>query len=125
MGEKASPEEKTNPILTEFDFWVDVFDCEEFKTLRFDKPPREWVEFVVHNRNRKGKASGARLRHCRSTYCRLGYALIERGIDINEAQDFLWQSDTYARLADESSGLCLQPWTETFNLLLKELPPDR
>jgi hypothetical protein len=177
---------KANPVLTEFDFWVDVFDSDEFKTLRFDKPSFEWVEFVLLNRNSKrthpahdfdivegpiaddwvtnriilyeeGKITMENLIKALTyreishqiAFCTMlslqtieyvehdfkwdiveitdaiGYALMERGMDQNEARDFLLQSDTYARLADETSGLCLRPWTEIFELLLKELPPDR
>ncbi|MDR2496037.1 MAG: DUF3990 domain-containing protein [Tannerellaceae bacterium] len=175
---------KANPILTEFDFLVDAFDIEDFKTLRFDKPSREWVEFVLLNRDpnethpahdydivegpiaddwvtnkiilyEEGKITKENLIKALTyrevshqiAFCTrlslqtiehvehdfkwdileiteaIGYALVQRGMDLREAEKFLLQSEAFARLADEASGLCLLPWTETFGLLLKELPP--
>ena len=181
---KLAERRNANPILTEFDFWVDVFRSDEFKTLRFDRPSLKWVEFVLLNRSmseshpahdfdivegpiaddwvnsritlfEEGKITMDKLAKeltyreasHQIAFCTLRSlqtikfvehdykweieeitnelvnALVERGMDIREAQDLLLSSNTFALLTDESSGLCLKPWTETYNLLLKELPP--
>jgi hypothetical protein len=47
--------------------------------------------------------------------------MLDRNIDEATAADLFYTSGTFARLADTSSALYQQPWTEIYQLLLQEL----
>jgi hypothetical protein len=56
----------------------------------------------------------------------IGEPLLERlmldaGMDEVQATDAFYTSDTFARLADATTGLHLRPWEEIYDLLRKEL----
>ncbi|MDR0605338.1 MAG: DUF3990 domain-containing protein, partial [Bacteroidales bacterium] len=41
----------TKPVITEFDFFENVFLDKDYKTLRFDTYNNEWLDFVTLNRD--------------------------------------------------------------------------
>jgi hypothetical protein len=45
----------------------------------------------------------------------------DRGMTEEKAIDDYFASKTYARLIDETTDLYLKPWTEIYQLLLREL----
>lgn len=47
--------------------------------------------------------------------------MLDDGMDETQASDLFFNSKTFTRLADETSGLCNQPWQEIYALLKKEL----
>jgi hypothetical protein len=59
----------------------------------------------------------------------IGEPLVERlmldtEMDEMRATDAFYTSDTFARLADESTGLHLRPWQEIYDMLRAELPKE-
>jgi hypothetical protein len=50
-AERIAREHKAMPVVTEFLFYETVFTDSIYKVLRFPQPCREWVEFVMMNRN--------------------------------------------------------------------------
>ena len=48
------------------------------------------------------------------------YTKIDKRIDESQASDLFYTSKTFARLADESTGLYKQPWQEIYAMLEKE-----
>jgi hypothetical protein len=50
-AERMAREYNTTPVVTEFLFYETAFTDSIYKVLRFPQPSREWVEFVMMNRN--------------------------------------------------------------------------
>jgi hypothetical protein len=53
--------------------------------------------------------------------------MLDNRIDEVKATDLFYNSETFARLADESAGYYKKSWTEIYEMLKKELKmlPDR
>jgi hypothetical protein len=47
--------------------------------------------------------------------------MLDHDMGEEKATDAFYTSDTFARLADESTGLCQKPWTEIYEMLKSEL----
>jgi hypothetical protein len=45
----------------------------------------------------------------------------EHGMTKSTATDFIYNSETFILLSDESTALCQKSWTEIYKLLLQEL----
>jgi hypothetical protein len=50
---KMAERRRSQPVVTEFEFWEGALESNAFRTLRFSSPSREWVEFVLLNRRNK------------------------------------------------------------------------
>ena len=50
-AERIAREHNTTPVVTEFLFYETAYTDSIYKVLRFPQPSREWVEFVMMNRN--------------------------------------------------------------------------
>ena len=50
-AERIAREHNTMPVVTEFLFYETAYTDSIYKVLRFSQPCREWVEFVMMNRN--------------------------------------------------------------------------
>jgi hypothetical protein len=50
-AERIAREYKTTPVVTEFLFYETAYTDSIYKILRFAQPCRQWVEFVMMNRN--------------------------------------------------------------------------
>ena len=50
-AERIAREHNTTPVVTEFLFYESAYTDSIYKVLRFPQPCREWVEFVMMNRD--------------------------------------------------------------------------
>ena len=50
-AERIARENQAKPVVTEFLFYETAFTDSIYKVLRFPQPSRQWVEFVMMNRN--------------------------------------------------------------------------
>jgi hypothetical protein len=50
-AERIAREYQATPVITEFLFYETAFTDSIYKVLRFPQPSRQWVEFVIMNRN--------------------------------------------------------------------------
>jgi hypothetical protein len=50
---KMADRRKSQPVITEFEFWDGALESNAFRALRFPLPSCEWVEFVLLNRRNK------------------------------------------------------------------------
>jgi len=50
-AERIAREHRTTPVVTEFLFYETAFSDSIYKVIRYPQPCREWVEFVMMNRN--------------------------------------------------------------------------
>ena len=176
---------KTEGIITEFEFNENAFQYFNLKTLRFDGYDENWLDFVAMNRNTalpqpthdydiiegpiaddkiatrittylKGKISKQQfleeLKFMKEThqicFCTgrslqmldyienpkdidyelsgIGELLLEQlmldfNFDEEKAADLFFSSETFGKLADETTGLYKKNWTEIYKLLLSEL----
>ncbi|MDR2385395.1 MAG: DUF3990 domain-containing protein [Tannerella sp.] len=50
-AERIAAEYNKKPVVTEFEFYETAYTDSIYSVLRFPKPSREWVEFIMKNRN--------------------------------------------------------------------------
>jgi hypothetical protein len=50
-AERIAREHKATPVVTEFLFYETAYNDSIYKVLRFPQPSRQWVEFVMMNRD--------------------------------------------------------------------------
>jgi len=176
---------KTEGVVTEFEFNENAFQYFRLKTLRFGGYDENWLDFVAMNRNTalsqpthdydivegpiaddkiatriitylKGKISKQQfleeLKFVKEThqicFCtgrslqmlscienpkdidyelsEIGESLLEQfmldfNFDEEKAADLFFSSETFGKLADETTGLYKEKWTEIYKLLLNEL----
>jgi len=181
-AERIAREHNTTPVVTEFLFYETAYTDSIYKVLRFPHPCRQWVEFVMMNRDpnipkpahdydivegpiaddwvtsqiklyEKEKISMEtlieKLTHKEDThqicFCtteslsaikildNIGFyemeeiaksvvtALTESGVDQLAAINLFYSSNTFTKLADESTNFYLKPWQEIYELLKQEI----
>ena len=181
-AERIAREHNTTPVVTEFLFYETAYTDSIYKALRFPHPCRQWVEFVMMNRDpnipkpahdydivegpiaddwvtsqiklyEKEKISMEtlieKLTHKEDThqicFCtteslsaikildNIGFyemeeiaksvvtALTESGVDQLAAINLFYSSNTFTKLADESTNFYLKPWQKIYELLKQEI----